>query len=66
MISYRAQALWELCRQGYPNSADEAETRWDAGELFHPDERVRLPRMLRVMIERCNDEVASASQDENH
>lgn len=61
MISYQSQALWELCRQGYPASADEAETRWDAGKVYHPDERVCLSRVLRVLIEQCNDEVSGGT-----
>ena len=63
MISYQSQALWELCRQGYPASADEAETRWYAGKVYHPDERVCLSRVLRVLIERCNDEVTGGTVD---
>jgi hypothetical protein len=59
MIDYQTQAVWELCRQGYPSSADEAEKRWNEGNAYHPDEHMRVPRTLRVLIDRCNYEASA-------
>jgi len=63
MGTYQLQALWELCRQGYPISADEAELRWRSGEVYRPDPQMRVPRALQALIELCNHEV---SPDRDH
>jgi hypothetical protein len=60
MITHQAQAVWELCRQGYPISADEAETRWSCGDVYNPDTEMRVSRTLRLLIEQCNHEVLGA------
>jgi hypothetical protein len=63
MNNYQLQAVWELCRQGYPGSADEAESRWSAGETYHPEGQVRLSRWLHNLIDQCNYEVSIVSKD---
>jgi len=57
MISQQTQALWELCKQGYPNCADEAEVRWNAAAPYYPNPEMQLSRSLRVLISQCNNEV---------
>jgi len=59
MTQVQSQAVWELCRQGYPMSADEAERRWSDGQCYRPDHRMQVPRSLRALIEQCNVEAAS-------
>ena len=61
----QAQAVWELCRQGLPLSADEAERCWAHGDSYHLDQRVKVPRGLVHMIERGNRE-ASMEGRGNH
>ena len=56
MTITQAQAVWELCRQGLPLSADEAERCWAQGDSYHLDRHVKIPRGLFHMIERCNRE----------
>jgi hypothetical protein len=56
MTITQAQAVWELCRQGLPLSADEAERCWAHGDSYHLDQRVKVPRGLIHMIARCNRE----------
>lgn len=59
MTHEQSQAVWELCRQGYPMSADEAERRWSGGQTYNPDYHMQMPRSLRALIEQCNFEAAS-------
>ena len=59
MTHEQSQAIWELCRQGYPMSADEAERRWSDGQPYEPDDLMQVPRLLRALIEQCNYEAAS-------
>jgi hypothetical protein len=49
-------ALWELCRQGFPLSAEDAESSWEQGRSFRPDWPLDLPRSLQRLIEDCNQE----------
>jgi hypothetical protein len=56
MISYRPQAVWELCRQGYPSSADEAERQWRKGKAYNPESGMQMSRTLRALIDQCNYE----------
>lgn len=58
MTHEQSQAIWELCRQGYPMSADEAERRWTEGRPYRPDEQMRVPRSLRALIDQCNYEAS--------
>ncbi len=43
MTISQSQALWELCRQGLPLSADEAERCWEQGQTYQLREPVKLP-----------------------
>lgn len=54
MTNTQTRAIWELCRQGFPLSADEAEASWENGEPFQPDWPVKTSRALEKLIERCN------------
>ena len=58
MTISQAQALWELCRQGLPLSADEAELCWEQGQTYQLREPVKLPREVECLIEQCNWEVS--------
>jgi hypothetical protein len=57
MTASQSQAIWELCRQGFPLSADEAADRWEKGEPYEPDSRVRVTREISRLIECANREV---------
>jgi len=57
MTVSQSQALWELCRQGFPLIADEAAERWEKGETFEPELRVRTSRRIEHLIECSNQEV---------
>ncbi len=59
MTHEQVQAVWELCRQGYPMSADEAEQRWSDGQPYQPDDLMQVPRSLRALIEQCNYEAVA-------
>jgi hypothetical protein len=61
MTTCQSQALWELCRQGFPLSADEAERRWSRGEAYHLDFYVKIPRSINTLIEQCNWEIKTAA-----
>jgi hypothetical protein len=53
----QSQALWELCRQGFPLSADEAAACWETGKTFLPDWSAKVSRSLEQLIDCCNGEV---------
>ncbi len=57
MTISQSQALWELCRQGFPLTADEAEACWEEGKTFLPDWGAKVSRSLEQLIDRCNEEV---------
>jgi hypothetical protein len=56
MTNSQELALWELCRQGFPLSAGDAEALWEEGRSFRPDRPLDLPRSLQQLIEDCNRE----------
>ena len=56
MTNSQANAIWELCRQGFPLSADEAEASWEHGEPFSPDLPLDIPGTLKRLIDDCNQE----------
>jgi hypothetical protein len=60
MTSTQSQAVWELCRQGLPLAADEAEQCWRRGEAYHLNFRLKMPRSINALIERCNWETKTA------
>jgi hypothetical protein len=57
MTISQMQAVWELCRQGLPLIADEAEEHWETGQVFDLDMQVSIPRGVEHLLERCNREV---------
>lgn len=62
MTISQAQALWELCRQGLPLSADEAERCWEQGQTYQLRVPVKLPWEVEGLIEQCNWEVSVATR----
>ena len=58
MTISQAQALWELCRQGLPLSADEAERCWEQGQTYQLREPGKLPWEVAGLIEQGNWEVS--------
>jgi hypothetical protein len=63
MTISQAHAIWELCRQGLPLSADEAELCWEQGKAYRLDEPVKLPREVESLIDQCNWEVIAAAHE---
>ena len=57
MTMRQSQAIWELCRQGFPLEADEAAERWEHGEAFELETGVRVPRTVENLVDQCNWEV---------
>jgi hypothetical protein len=62
MTTTQSRAIWELCRQGLPLAADEAEERWIRGESYHLSSWVKLPRSISALIELCNWESQTMSR----
>lgn len=56
MTNTQVRALWELCRQGLPLCADEAEALWQRGDSYDLKRLPRVSRSLRRLIECCNQE----------
>lgn len=54
------QAVWELCRQGFPITADDAARSWNKGAPFEPEEEFHLAKPLESLIEQCNWEIEKA------
>lgn len=59
MTISQSQAIWELCRQGFPLTADEAEAHWEKGETYQPNGQIRVSREVGHLIDCCNWEVSS-------
>lgn len=57
MTINQSQAVWELCRQGFPLTADEAAERWEKGQTYEPNREIRVPREIGHLIDLCNWEV---------
>jgi hypothetical protein len=64
MSTKQSQAIWELCRQGFPLSADTAAKCWNSGQRFDPREEftVGLARSLEDLIDQCNWEVEKGGE----
>jgi hypothetical protein len=60
MTNRQTAAVWELCRQGFPLSADEAELSWENGKPFFPDWSIKISRTLARLIEDCNQEAGGS------
>jgi hypothetical protein len=56
------QAIWELCRQGFPLTADEAAARWEKGETYLPDRHLHVTREIEHLIDRCNWEIGTENR----
>lgn len=56
------QTVWELCRQGFPLTADEAAARWEKGEPYEPDRQLHVTREIEQLIDRCNWEAADRAR----
>jgi hypothetical protein len=56
MTTSQSQAIWELCRQGLPLSADDAERCWEQGDTYELDYHVKVPRLVNALIDECNRE----------
>lgn len=66
MTIIQSQAIWELCRQGFPLNADEAAERWGNGQTYRPDwRRLRVPRAVAQLIEQSNWEAAEGEVSEH-
>ncbi|WP_295409623.1 hypothetical protein [uncultured Thiocystis sp.] len=64
MSTKQSQAIWELCRQGFPLSADDAAKCWNNGQRFDLREKfsVELGRSLEDLIDQCNWEIEKNSE----
>lgn len=57
MTIVQEMAIWELCRQGFPLDADQAESSWEHGKHFGFDgNKLRVPVAVRQLIDRANRE----------
>jgi hypothetical protein len=57
MTPNQNRAVWELCRQGLHNVAEQAEKAWSTGEHFEPAQHTPLAREIAQLIKMCNWEV---------
>ena len=62
MTTNQSLAVWELCRQGLPLIADEAEASWNLGQTFQIQSPVALARSIRELLDRCNWEASQRRQ----
>jgi hypothetical protein len=62
MTYTQSQAIWELCRQGLPLAAYEAEAHWESGKIYRPQLHCKLSRESERIIERCNREARETSK----
>ncbi|WP_295887720.1 hypothetical protein [uncultured Thiohalocapsa sp.] len=54
MTTYQDKAVWELCRQGFHNVAEEAEAAWSRGKGYAPKEPLPLARGVMELIRIAN------------
>jgi hypothetical protein len=57
MTPNQRRAVWELCRQGLHEVADQAEKSWSYGDTFEPDQTLPLAREIAQLIKMCNWEL---------
>jgi hypothetical protein len=62
MTVRQKQAIWELCRQGFPLAADEAAECWEDGERYAPNGELRVPLEVEQLLETCNWEICPRAQ----
>jgi hypothetical protein len=58
MTIIQAQAIWELCRQGFPLDAEDAAEHWEKGEPYQPEQQLKVPRDVERLIEVGNWEIS--------
>ncbi|MBV5310317.1 hypothetical protein [Chromatium okenii] len=56
MSTKQSQAIWELCRQGFQRTADEAARCWHSGQRFQAHD-VHVAHSLKDLIDQCNWEI---------
>jgi len=59
MTISQLQTVWELCRQGFPLTAEEAAARWEKGEIYEPARQLHVTREIEQLIDRCNCEAGA-------
>ena len=59
MTTSQLQAVWELCRQGFPLTADEAAECWEKDEIYEPDRLLPVTLEIERLIDRSNWEIDS-------
>ena len=57
MSARQEQAIWELCRLGFPAEAEIAAACWGEGKCFETAEQFQIRRSLESLIDQCNWEV---------
>lgn len=57
MTPNQRKAVWELCRQGRHEVADQAEKSWSDGHRFEPDQSLPLAREIVQLIKISNWEL---------
>lgn len=57
MTPNQRKAVWELCRQGLFQFADQAELAWAKRQTFEFDRRTPMAREIAQLIRTCNWEV---------
>lgn len=51
------EVVWQLCREGYPLIATDAEKQFESGKKFVPDKNTFLSALLRDLIRQANAEI---------
>ena len=64
MTGQQRKAIWEMWRQGLHRLAARAEQSWENGETFVLDASIRVPRMLKRLIDQCNWQSTRANPPE--
>jgi hypothetical protein len=57
MTTNQRKAIWELCRQGLHEVADQAERAWADGQPLQLSGRTPLAREIAQLIRTCNWEL---------
>lgn len=57
MTPNQRKALWELCRQGLHEVADQAERAWADGQPLQLSGRTPLAREIAQLLRMCNWEL---------
>ena len=62
MTISQLQTVRELCRQGFPLTADEAAARWEKGEVYEPARQLHVTRGIEQLIDRRNWEACTRAR----